>query len=142
MVLVQESFVELFVDIELNGVIASSNGLDVPVYILGLLNSFHIVKVSHNKKEDKHKDASNHQPLNLPGHHIVIRDNTRKLNEESCRLTALPFFLVEVGGVSSHWVDHAVELDGATLLIMALLLDLLVDKVVIEESRAVVGVWV
>lgn len=50
--------VHVFVEIEFDGVVTSSDGLDVPVNVLVGLNALDVVKVHKGVEIDKHYNAS------------------------------------------------------------------------------------
>lgn len=81
-VLLLPVFVLLIFKIELNCVVTSSDSFDIPVNILGLLNTLDVVEVDHSEEIDENGDAADEKTEDLSESGVFGWDSARSLDVE------------------------------------------------------------
>ena len=72
MVLLLPSVIHITVDVELNSVVSSGNGLHIEVNSFVLLNLFDVVDVDQCEQVDKHTEAADHKSVESSLVHIGV----------------------------------------------------------------------
>lgn len=97
-IILNEGIEQSIVDVELDGVISSRDGLDIEINEVGLLDGFDVVKVDQSVQVDEHSQGSAHESVNLSVLHVLCGDFTSYLSKHigSCSTV---ISLIRVGGL-------------------------------------------
>mmetsp|Transcript_41367 Transcript_41367/g.54395 ORF Transcript_41367/g.54395 Transcript_41367/m.54395 type:complete len:307 (+) Transcript_41367:2002-2922(+) len=129
-----EVVVEVGGDVKLDGVVASSDCLDVPLHVVIFLNFLHVVKVDEDEEGDKSGCRAEEERAYLTFSNLLLRQRTRNLEVHKTAVS-LALFSVEAGLLG---VDEAFKVGNlAELLASAVFLDLALQCGRVEVAGAV-----
>ena len=115
---------------ELNRIIASRHGFDVPIDVLVFLNASYVVKINLCKEVEKDGHTADEQALDTPICHMTVRHDARRLDEQE-GLTHAVTAWVECWDIAHEIFDQLIDPQIAILPSMALLFHELLEIVIV-----------
>jgi len=82
----------LVIKIKLDGVITSCDSLDIPVDVLGLLNTLNVVKIDDSEEINQNSDTSNEKTKDLSDGSVRCWNGAWDLSVEICLVTTVSTF--------------------------------------------------
>lgn len=132
----EEMFIQRFFEVEFDGVIASGDGLHVPLDVLVGLDALDVIDVDDGEQVDENAQAAHDEAPQIARIPELGFDDAGHLYEEH-GVVATRIVLEEELGVAELGICHPNQTNFARIFALALSLDLMLEFVSLDEFRTV-----